>query len=142
MSVALAGLSLLTAACSTGAEEKSTRDDGTGTRAPRAVPSPTSVTITLPMDRYRLQGSDLEAVEAAVAEATGTCMKRLGLTYRPPESEPSEWGVEENRRYGIQDPARAAAYGYRPLSVVHPPEDSKTVYSDAEVAALSGRDKE
>ncbi|QOV41863.1 hypothetical protein [Streptomyces chromofuscus] len=77
-----------------------------------------------------------------MTEVTRTCMKRLGFRYRPANSEPREWGAEENRRYGIQDPARAAAYGYRPISVVHPPEESKTEYSDAEVAALSGRDKQ
>ncbi|MFD5336256.1 hypothetical protein [Streptomyces hawaiiensis] len=68
-------------------------------------------------------------------------MKRLGHSYRQDEAADNV-PAEENRRYGIQDTSRAAAYGYRPYSVVHPPEpDSKArPYTQAELASLSGMD--
>ncbi|MFG3211423.1 hypothetical protein [Streptomyces tendae] len=93
------------------------------------------------MDKYQLRGSALADVEAAVDREIEACMRRLGFTYRIDDEPASEWGVEENRRYGIQDSARAAVYGYHPISVIHPPEEPSEVLSDRETAALGGTDR-
>ncbi len=97
--------------------------------------------ISLPIDKYSLQGSSLEAVEGAARKITTECMKRLGYTYRPGDTVRD--AHEENRRYGIQDASLAAQYGYRPYSVVHPPtvDPNAPTYSQAELTALTGKDK-
>ncbi|MFD5188281.1 hypothetical protein ACFWMU_08970 [Streptomyces sp. NPDC058357] len=81
----------------------------------------------------------MESVEAAETSVTEQCMRRIGIDYHAEPAKSGEWGVEEDRRYGIQDRERASLYGYHPISVVHPPEKSKAQLSDAELAALWGK---
>ncbi|GAB2466558.1 hypothetical protein GCM10027162_71920 [Streptomyces incanus] len=72
------------------------------------------------MAKCRLRGSASETVETAGDKTTEACMKHLGLACRAGGARTKEWGVEENRHHGIQDPHRALTHGYRPISVVHP----------------------
>jgi hypothetical protein len=137
-------LTLLVASCSISASSEPPESDAD--RTPGAVsgsnrgPGLEGQVIRLPIDKYSLSGSALEAVEGAVEKVTAECMKRLGHTYLPTDAA-DDAPAEENRRYGIQDPSRAAAYGYRPYSVVNPPRpDPKALpYSKAELTSLSGK---
>lgn len=140
------GLAFLGASCSAHHDSKSPESEAEQTPAAASGSGQGSGkyrvhVISLPVDKYALRGSALEAVQGAVEKVTAECMKRLGYTYRPDDGV-EDAPTEENRRYGIQDSARAAAYGYRPYSVVNPPkpDPNATPYSKAELAALSGRD--
>ncbi|MDT0389198.1 hypothetical protein [Streptomyces dubilierae] len=70
-------------------------------------------------------------------------MKRLGHRYRQ-EGATDQVPAEENRRYGIQDTSRAAAYGYRPYSVANPPkpDTQASPYTRSEWASLTGSNVE
>lgn len=95
------------------------------------------------MDKYSLHGNGLEAVEGAVQKVVAECMKKLDQPYQSYDVTKDIDSHDENRRYGIQDAVWASAYGYRPYSVVHPPEPDRTAkpYPQSVITALSGRDK-
>lgn len=121
----------LTAAC--GAD--STADNGAGSRQglktvamqlpdakvragwpKRDVASGLAQGMRLPLEKYMLGYPDVVDVENAKDVVKTTCMKRLGFSFTPklmgtqPAVSYNEMNME--RRYGITDPAKAAAHGF------------------------------
>ncbi|MEW2276009.1 hypothetical protein [Streptomyces griseofuscus] len=72
--------------------------------------------MRLPLEKYMLGYPDMVDIENAKDVVKSACMKRLGFSYTPelmgtqPAASYNEMNME--RRYGITDPAKAAAHGF------------------------------
>ena len=138
----LAGLALLTIVGCAGAEP------------PAARPVPAEPVLTgpvpvlqdgadarLPLDPFLLTPPQVDQVTRAHRALLAQCAGRFGLTAPPTTAAPTGPRTLNERRYGITDPGRAAAAGYR-LSAHEPnqpPARSTTPRADPTLlAVLSG----
>ncbi|MFJ5034498.1 hypothetical protein ACIQB5_42090 [Streptomyces sp. NPDC088560] len=91
--------------------------------------------MRLPLEKYMLGYPDMVDIENAKDVVKSACMKRLGFSYTPklmgtqPAASYNEMNME--RRYGITDPAKAAAHGF---AVAQDTDGPSQADQDAELA--------
>ncbi|MEV6602019.1 hypothetical protein AB0M36_34985 [Actinoplanes sp. NPDC051346] len=68
--------------------------------------------FALPLDAYKAIGEQDLALDQARNRLLSDCLARFGFEVEPPRLTPEVLG-ENQKRYGITDPNRAAQYGYR-----------------------------
>jgi hypothetical protein len=111
---------------------------------PPPVESPIPLTdparVSFPLDAYRLTGQEYVDVNRAIRILGGECMRRFGLTWRPPDP-PSTFQLQNERRYGVIDPHTAATRGYHPPApMLTPPEpDRAPEPSPADISVWAGQ---
>lgn len=122
-----------------------------GTNGPKfARQGPTSGgpgrSLALPLNRYRLTPTQRRLVSHAESRLVQQCMMRYGFhipLYTPELTLEQERNLD-SRRYGLTDPALAAAHGYHlgsvdPRARTRHPENSATPASTNFMQALRGR---
>jgi hypothetical protein len=142
ISVAAAGVVLI-AGCDATGESMPTPSAEPPMGAKKAVLR--AADITLPLDTYYLSTEQDLVLQRATAILVGSCMRRFGFAYRPPEPYPARTVRSHARLFGLIDPVEGAKTGYHgtataDLRAQEAAEKARTAVSPSEERVLIGLD--
>ncbi|OKI53638.1 hypothetical protein [Micromonospora sp. CB01531] len=111
--------------------------DPSGPAQRPAEPSPVA-TMSLPLDRLFPSGDEDLLLQWAEAKLVVACMRRLGISYRPPEPQRTDPAAARDGLYGLVKHGQAQRLGYHAASGGDPAEDKDPPLPKETAAALTG----
>ncbi|MEH0981584.1 hypothetical protein [Micromonospora sp. CPCC 205556] len=94
--------------------------------------------MSLPLDRLFPSGDEDLLLQRAEAKLVVACMRRLGITYRPPEPHHTDPAAARDGLYGLVEHDQAQRLGYHAAPGGDPAEDKGPPPPEETAVALTG----